>query len=371
MVGRKVSEARRQVRRNRRVQGFEEKEKSQTWIGRGGPTAWPPRSPDLTPLDFFSFWGYIKDIVYKTVVADLEDLLRRIVAACATVTPEMLRNTWQELEYCLDICRATRVPLSIPANSISIHQLFGELLNFLTSALTLNTLLYADDQVIISNSEDNLQRGLYTLNEILKDFGMEISAQKSKVMAFLGQDPVRSKIIHNNQCLEQVQNFNYLGCEISYQNEKDVNKKITKFTQILGIINNTLKAKLVQNSTRIKIYNTLALPTLLYGSEIWTLKKKDMNRIKATEMKFFRRTAGYTLLDRKRNEEILEQLEVESVEEKITRYKFNWLDHVRRMENSRIPKIMMQYKPRGHRRPGRPLRRLLDGAETGLQRPNS
>ncbi|KAJ4428069.1 hypothetical protein ANN_24083 [Periplaneta americana] len=74
---------------------------------------------------------------------------------------------------------------------------------------------------------------------------------------------------------------------------------------------------------------------------------------------------GYTLLDRKRNEEILEQLEVESVEEKITRYKFNWLDHVRRMENSRIPKIMMQYKPRGHRRPGRPLRRLLDGAETG------
>ncbi|KAJ4434386.1 hypothetical protein ANN_22946 [Periplaneta americana] len=85
----------------------------------------------------------------------------------------------------------------------------------------------------------------------------------------------------------------------------------------------------------------------------------------------FRRTAGYTLLDRKRNEEILEQLEVESVEEKISRYKFNWLDHVRRMENSRIPKIMMQYKLRGHRRPGRPLRRLLDGAETGLQRPNS
>ncbi|KAJ4431140.1 hypothetical protein ANN_19735 [Periplaneta americana] len=69
---------------------------------------------------------------------------------------------------------------------------------------------------------------------------------------------------------------------------------------------------------------------------------------------FYRRTAGYTLLDRKRNEEILEQLEAESVEEKITRYKFNWLDHVRRVENSRIPKIMMQYKPRGHRRPGRP-----------------
>lgn len=79
----------------------------QRWIGRAGPTAWPPRSPDLTPLDFF-FWGYIKNIVYKTPVVDLDDLRRRIIAACATVTPEMLQNTWQELEYRLDICRATR-----------------------------------------------------------------------------------------------------------------------------------------------------------------------------------------------------------------------------------------------------------------------
>ncbi|EZA47953.1 hypothetical protein X777_15037, partial [Ooceraea biroi] len=33
------------------------------WIGRGGPVAWPPRFPDLTPMNFF-FRGRIKDIVY-------------------------------------------------------------------------------------------------------------------------------------------------------------------------------------------------------------------------------------------------------------------------------------------------------------------
>jgi hypothetical protein len=32
------------------------------WVERGGPTAWPPRSPDLTPVDFFA-WGFIKDVV--------------------------------------------------------------------------------------------------------------------------------------------------------------------------------------------------------------------------------------------------------------------------------------------------------------------
>ena len=29
------------------------------WIGRNGPTKWPPRSPDLTPLDFY-LWGRLK-----------------------------------------------------------------------------------------------------------------------------------------------------------------------------------------------------------------------------------------------------------------------------------------------------------------------
>ena len=40
------------------------------WIGRGGPTLWPPRSPDITSLDFF-LWGYVKDKVFSTPVPDI------------------------------------------------------------------------------------------------------------------------------------------------------------------------------------------------------------------------------------------------------------------------------------------------------------
>jgi hypothetical protein len=39
------------------------------WIGRGGPIAWPPRSPDLTPLDIF-LWGYVKNTVYQVKIND-------------------------------------------------------------------------------------------------------------------------------------------------------------------------------------------------------------------------------------------------------------------------------------------------------------
>ncbi|KAJ4439464.1 hypothetical protein ANN_07588 [Periplaneta americana] len=49
------------------------------WIGRGGPIAWPPRSPDLNPLDFY-LWGHLKSLVYSSPVPDLESLRNRIVA---------------------------------------------------------------------------------------------------------------------------------------------------------------------------------------------------------------------------------------------------------------------------------------------------
>jgi hypothetical protein len=79
-------------------------------IGRDGPIPWPPRSPDITPLDFF-LWGYVKGIVYKTKtpVSSLHELKLRIVAAIETATPEMLENTWREIEYLSDILRATKV----------------------------------------------------------------------------------------------------------------------------------------------------------------------------------------------------------------------------------------------------------------------
>jgi Helix-turn-helix domain (DUF4817) len=76
------------------------------WIGRDGPISWAPRSPDLTPPDYF-LWGYIKNKIYQTPVTTIAELKQRIRDAIASVTPAMLRAVWRELESRLDQCRGT------------------------------------------------------------------------------------------------------------------------------------------------------------------------------------------------------------------------------------------------------------------------
>jgi hypothetical protein len=78
----------------------------------------------------------------------------------------------------------------------------------------------------------------------------------------------------DNKPLQQVKNLKYLGCDISYENEKDIQQNLLKFAQKLGITNSTFKPNLIQKYSRIKVYNAMVLPFILYGSEIWTPRKK-------------------------------------------------------------------------------------------------
>lgn len=76
------------------------------WIGRGGPVAWPARSPDLTPPDFF-LWGTMEAQVYATPVESREDLVARVVMAGEQVRQDpgvfaRVRADWlSRMERCI------------------------------------------------------------------------------------------------------------------------------------------------------------------------------------------------------------------------------------------------------------------------------
>lgn len=77
-----------------------------SWIGRGGAIQWPPRSPDLSPNDFF-LWGYLKNKIYsERPHPNLRSLKDSILATCFEITPQILGNVRKEFQYRLGYCLA-------------------------------------------------------------------------------------------------------------------------------------------------------------------------------------------------------------------------------------------------------------------------
>jgi hypothetical protein len=61
---------------------------------------------------------------------------------------------------------------------------------------------------MISNTEDNLQKAVYKLNQIITKHDLTMSAQETKLVAFQGQKPNRSKVVVVNKIIEQVNSLN-------------------------------------------------------------------------------------------------------------------------------------------------------------------
>ncbi|KAJ4431464.1 hypothetical protein ANN_20062 [Periplaneta americana] len=80
----------------------------------------------------------------------------------------------------------------------------------------------------------------------------------------------------------------------------------------------------------------MSVPSLLYGSETWVMKKKDASRLKTNEMKFLRSVAGYMKIEHKRNEEIRQELEIYELNNKIEEYRTTWMSHISRMQEDRM-----------------------------------
>ena len=140
----------------------------------------------------------------------------------------------------------------------------------------------------------------------------------------------------------------------------DIDNKLHNYLKITGVLNNVFRPQNTLKKTRIKLYNILGPPSIVVWQRNGTIKAKDPRRITAAEIKYMRRTAGYTWTDYKTNTQIAKELKITPILDKLLEYKRNWIQHVNRMPRNRIPRIMKHYSPTGRRNQGRPLKRLLD-----------
>ena len=81
-----------------------------------------------------------------------------------------------------------------------------------------------------------------------------------------------------------------------------------------------------------KIYQTCVQSVMVYGSETWSMKAEDMQRLERTERMMIRWMCGVRLSDKKTSAELLSRLDIESVSVVVRRGRLRWFGHVERKQ---------------------------------------
>ena len=139
------------------------------------------------------------------------------------------------------------------------------------SSTKINTLMYADDTLIMSRSEKGLMKALRIIEIFCKKWHLKINTDKTKIMIFNKDKVKQNSFCINDQVLEIVQNYNYLGLKI--------NKSGNFTTAIKYLSNKAMRAymalKSSLNGTHIsprlylKLFDSLVKPIAIYGCEAW------------------------------------------------------------------------------------------------------
>ena len=124
----------------------------------------------------------------------------------------------------------------------------------------------------------------------------------------------------------------------------------------------------VTSETKSLIYHAVVKSAITYAAGTWSLKAKTVAKLNSTEIDFWRRSARISRKDKIRNIIIKQKMNVtRSVLEDIKTKQLQWYGHVQRMEEGRLPKEVMKWRPPGRRKRGRPKLTWAEGIR-GLMR---
>ena len=217
-------------------------------------------------------------------------------------------------------------------------------------------LLLADDIAVFTESSDDLDHFIQMMNEVCTRWGFTISIDKTKILVITGGDrPAKPSIRINGQELEVVQAGKYLGSWYSENGSlnKELNVRVGASNGAARKLRNILHSRNVQISKKIKVYNGLVLPILLYGAESWPLSAAQTAKLESIHQRHLRRILGVTWRDFVSHADVHARLGTIPIAEHCRRQRLLWLGHVARMPDSRLPKQLLFGHFSGPRRRGR------------------
>jgi hypothetical protein len=156
-------------------------------------------------------------------------------------------------------------------------------------------LAYADDVNIVGENIDTVKK-TETLLDASKKTGIEVNQEKTKYMLLshslkIGQ---KQSIKTVNSSFEDVAKFKYLGTTLTDQNcmREEINSILNSGNACHHSVQSLSSSRLLSRNVKVKIYETIISPVLLYGCETWSLTLREEHRLKVFENRVLRRIFG-------------------------------------------------------------------------------
>lgn len=222
--------------------------------------------------------------------------------------------------------------------------------------IRINELLYADDLVLIARRKKDIESRLEKWREILEKYNLKINTHKTEVIS-IARKPEDTDITLDGNEIQGKRNIKYLGARIDEKGdiEIEISSRISNTMRVYWALYQVcFNKKELTKRTKVKIYETILAPILMYGCESWVLSERMKSRIQACEMKILRKIEGVTRRDKLRNENIRQKLNMKGILEKIETQQLRWFGHLVRKKEDDLVKMIWEVKFDGKTVKGRP-----------------
>ena len=238
----------------------------------------------------------------------------------------------------------------------------------------ITNLRYADDIDLVSTSSEQLQQSLDEVTKRANKAGLKVNVGKTKYMTFGEQHPPTPIKVEDKE-VDTVEEFEYLGSLITWDNDcsKEIKRRIGKAYGALSGFNKLWNSKAISLGTKIKVLRACVFSILLYACETWTLKKTDVTKLNAFEMKCYRRLLNIRWFHRISNDEVWQRVSMEDSTKKnivqtVMQRKLRFFGHICRMPDHRLIKTTIFGIIEGNNKRGRPKREWLDDIKEWCQK---
>ena len=191
----------------------------------------------------------------------------------------------------------------------------------------ISNLRYADDTILMAESEEELKSLLVKVKEESENAGLKLNIQKTKIMA---SSPITSWQI-DEETMETVTAFIFLGSKITADGDysHDIKRPLLLGRKAMINIDSILKSRNITLLTEVCLVKAVVFLVVMYGCESWTIQKVEHRRFDAFELWCWRRLLRVPWTARRSNQSILKEISAEySLEGLILKLKLQYFGHL-------------------------------------------